>query len=62
MITIIIVIITSAISVIAFSNKALFDRLQFNPYQVYHRREWYRIITHGVLHANWKHLKTTPAC
>ena len=56
MITIIIVIITSVISVSAFSNRTLFDRLQFNPYQVYHRREWYRIITHGFLHANWTHL------
>jgi len=54
--TIIIVIITSVISIIAFSNRALFARLQFNPYQVYHRREWYRIITHGVLHADWAHL------
>jgi len=56
MITIIIVIITSVISVSAFSNRTLFDRLQFNPHQVYHRREWYRIITHGFLHANWTHL------
>jgi len=54
--TLIIVIITSAVSIAAFSNRALFDRLQFNPYQTYHRREWYRIITHGVLHANWPHL------
>ena len=54
--TLIIVIITSAISVIAFSNKALFARMQFNPYQVYHRKEWYRIITHGFLHADWAHL------
>ena len=56
MITVVIVIITSAVSVAAFSNRTLFDRLQFNPYQVYHRREWYRIITHGFLHANWTHL------
>jgi len=54
--TVIIVIITTIISVSAFSNRALFARLQFNPYQVYHRREWYRIITHGFLHANWAHL------
>jgi membrane associated rhomboid family serine protease len=56
MITLIIVIITSIVSVIAFSNSRLFARLQFNPYQVYHRREWYRIITHGLLHADWMHL------
>jgi len=54
--TLIIVIITTVISVSAFSNEALFVRLQFNPYQTYHRREWYRIITHGFLHANWTHL------
>ena len=54
--TLIIVIITSAISVIAFSNRTLFVRFQFNPYQVYHRKEWYRILTHGVLHADWAHL------
>ena len=54
--TIIIVIITLVISISAFSNKKLFDRLLFNPYQVYHRKEWYRIITHGALHANWAHL------
>jgi membrane associated rhomboid family serine protease len=54
--TLIIVIITSAISVIAFSNRTLFARMQFNPYQVYHRKEWYRIITHGFLHADWVHL------
>ena len=54
--TLIIVIVTSVISIIAFSNRTLFLRLQFNPYQVYHRREWYRIITHGFLHADRVHL------
>ena len=53
---IVIVLITSAFSIIAFSNSTLFSRFQFNPYQVYHRREWYRIITHGFLHADWAHL------
>ena len=54
--TFIIVLLTSAISIIAFSNRAVFFRLQFNPYQVFHRREWYRMVTHGVLHVNWAHL------
>jgi membrane associated rhomboid family serine protease len=56
MVTIIIILITSTISVVAFSERTLFARLQFNPYQVWHRKEWYRIITHGVLHADWVHL------
>jgi len=54
--TILIVIITSAISIYAFSNRALFVQLQFNPNQTWHQRQWYRIISHGLLHANWPHL------
>jgi len=54
--TLIIVIITAVVSISAFSNRTLFVRLQFNPYQTYHRREWYRIITHGFLHVSWAHL------
>lgn len=54
--TIPIIIITCIISIIAFSNRELFGKLLFNPYQVYHRKEYYRIITHGLLHADWWHL------
>ena len=54
--TIIIIVITSLISITAFVNRELFARLQFNAYQIYHRKEWYRLITHGFLHANYTHL------
>jgi membrane associated rhomboid family serine protease len=54
--SLIIVAVTSLISIIAFSNSALFAKLQFNPFQVYHRKEWYRLITHGFVHADWLHL------
>ncbi len=54
--TIILIIITALISIAAFNNETLFSRLQFNAYQIYHRREWYRLISHGFLHANWMHL------
>jgi membrane associated rhomboid family serine protease len=30
--------------------------MQFNPYQVYHRKEYYRLISHGFVHADWVHL------
>lgn len=30
--------------------------LQFNPYRVYHRKEFYRLVSHGLLHADWVHL------
>lgn len=54
--TIVLIIITVAISVLAFQNRSMFIRLQFNPYQVIHRREYYRILSHGFIHANWWHL------
>jgi membrane associated rhomboid family serine protease len=56
MITYILIAFTALISIPAFKNSDWFYRLQFNPYQVYHRRQWYRLFTHGFLHANWTHL------
>lgn len=54
--TIIIIVITVLISIAAFNNRKLFAKLQFNAYQIYHRKEWYRLLTHGFLHANYTHL------
>jgi membrane associated rhomboid family serine protease len=54
--TILLIVITSAISILGFRNKDVFDKLQFNPYQVYHKKQWHRLITHGFLHADWVHL------
>ena len=54
--TILLIVITSIISVIAFKQRDIFDKLQLNPYAVYHKKEWYRIISHGFLHADWTHL------
>jgi membrane associated rhomboid family serine protease len=54
--TVYIVIITVITSVLAFSKPELMSRLQFNPYQVYHRKQYYRLVTHALLHADWVHL------
>ena len=51
-----IIVLTSLISIQAFRNPEWFSRLQFNAYQIYHRREYHRLLTHGFLHANWTHL------
>lgn len=56
MITYIIIAATIAISVICFNNRALFDKLSLKPYCVIHAREWYRLISHGFVHADWMHL------
>lgn len=54
--TIFIVIFTSLISILAFSRPELMYKLQFNPFQVHHRKQYYRMLTHGLLHADWVHL------
>jgi membrane associated rhomboid family serine protease len=54
--TYILIAFTALISIIAFNNQDWFLKLQFSPYQVYHRKQLYRLFTHGFLHANWTHL------
>lgn len=54
--TLFIIVITVITTVIAFNSEELMSRLMLNPYQVLHKREWYRLFTHGFLHADWTHL------
>lgn len=49
-ITLIIIIITVGVSLIANGKPDLYAKLLFNPYQVFHRKEWYRILSHGFIH------------
>jgi len=56
-VTLIIIIITSAVSVWAFQpNNTIFRQLDFNPYIISHTREYHRFLTNGLLHADWMHL------
>jgi len=54
--TILLIVITSAISILAFNNRDISEKLQLNPYAVIHKKEWYRILSHGFIHADWMHL------
>jgi membrane associated rhomboid family serine protease len=54
--TLFIVALTTLVSVMAFSRPELMIKLQFNPYQVYHRKQYYRLLSHALLHADWVHL------
>lgn len=56
MITWIIIGITAAVSFIAFQNQELMLKLQFNAAQVVHRKQYYRLVSHAFVHANWPHL------
>lgn len=56
MITILIVAITAIISIICFQRPEVFYKLDFSPYNIYHKKELYRFISHVFVHANWIHL------
>ena len=55
-ITIIIIVVTSLISISAFSDGRVFSALLFEPYVIKVRNEWYRFFTHAFIHSNWPHL------
>jgi membrane associated rhomboid family serine protease len=50
------IIITAAVSIPAFSNRQLFSNLRFNPCIIKEKRQWYRFLSYGLLHADWTHL------
>jgi len=49
-ITLIIIIVTVGVSLYANGNSELYSKFVFNPYQVMHRKEWYRIFSHALIH------------
>jgi len=55
-ITLIIVAATVLMSVQAFSRGDLFLRLTLHPWSVKHRREYYRLFSHALIHADTMHL------
>jgi membrane associated rhomboid family serine protease len=55
-ITLILIILTSGISIYAWSHPDLLDKWIFHPFSIYKKNQWYRFITSGFLHADWTHL------
>lgn len=54
--TLIIIIATVLVSITAFSNAELMDKLLLSPYNVIHKKEWYRLLSHAFVHADYLHL------
>ncbi len=54
--TIILIVISVAVSYAAFKSPKLMDQLQFNASKIVHRKEYHRLVTHAFIHANWEHL------
>ncbi len=56
MLTIVIVIITAIVSVVAFNNRTVYFRLLFNAYQIRYDRQYWRFLSYAFVHAGWGHL------
>ncbi len=41
---------------VMFNQPELFHKYMLEPYRVKHNKEWYRVISHGFIHADWSHL------
>lgn len=48
--------VTVLVSYMAFQNHELMEKLQFNAAKIIHQNQYYRLITHAFIHANWSHL------
>lgn len=56
MVTIILISVTCLVSILCLSGRLNINKLLFHAYSVWHRKDWYRMLTYGVVHAGWGHL------
>lgn len=56
MMIIAIIAITVLISVQGFRDNVLLNRLSYNPHKINYHNEYYRVFSHGLVHADWMHL------
>ena len=54
--TYIIIAVTVVVSLVCFRNGRLFGALALRPYDVWHRRQGWRVVTHGFVHGDGMHL------
>lgn len=55
-VTLYIIVVTVIVSFLCFKNRDLFLRLSLNPYSIIKKNQWYRLLTHGFVHADFTHL------
>ncbi|MES2799605.1 MAG: rhomboid family intramembrane serine protease [Bacteroidota bacterium] len=48
--------ITSLISYNGFNDQRISQKLAFSPYLIVHHKEWHRMISHVLIHADFTHL------
>ncbi len=54
--TTLIIIVTVVISFAAFNNANVFQKSLMNPYMVFQKKEYWRLITSGFIHGSYVHL------
>ncbi len=54
--TIFLILLTAAVSILCFSGRMDIGALKFNAYDVRHRNQWYRLFSYGLVHGGWGHL------
>lgn len=54
--TLILIIITVAMSYYGWNNPSIQSKWMFNPYSVYHGKQYYRLLSSGFVHSNTMHL------
>jgi len=55
-VTVLIILLTSLTSWRAFENPEIKSKLLLNPFAVVHSQQSIRVLSHGLVHANWMHL------
>lgn len=54
--TLAIIVITSGVSLYTMNNRDVLSKMMMNPYMVTQRGEYYRLVTSGLIHADFAHL------
>jgi len=54
--TIIILLLTAAVSMFAFQRRDIWERLMFKPTEILRDKQFERLFTSGLIHADWAHL------
>ena len=54
--TLILIIITTVASIYSWRNPEIQKKWMFNPYAVYHGKQYYRFLSSGFIHSNTMHL------
>lgn len=56
MVTLILILITAVVSILCFVGVLNINALKFNAYDVWYRKQGYRMLSYGLVHGGWGHL------